>query len=64
VLASGTRHDEMVLARDERAVIAQVRRALAGQDRKDALRQLLDQLRGTASNHDFLRKAARGLASA
>jgi transcription termination factor Rho len=64
VLASGTRHDEMVLARDERAVVAQVRRALAGQDRRDALRQLLDQLRGTDSNHDFLRKVARSMASA
>jgi transcription termination factor Rho len=64
VLASGTRHDETVLGRAELAVVNQVRRALAGQDRAAALRQLLDQLRGTTSNTEFLRKVARSLASA
>ena len=62
VLASGTRHDETVLGRAEHAVITQVRRALTGNDRKAALQQLIEQLRGTPSNADFLRRVARSLA--
>jgi transcription termination factor Rho len=61
IAASGTRHDEAVVGRAELAVLAQLRRALTGQDRRDAIRQLLDQLRGTAGNTDFLRRVARTL---
>jgi transcription termination factor Rho len=61
---SGTRHDEAILTRGELAVTAQVRRALASQDRRDAMHQLLDQLRATPSNADFLRRVALTLASA
>jgi transcription termination factor Rho len=55
---SGTRHEEAVLSRAELAVTGHVRRALGGQDRRDAVRQLLEQLRGTASNAEFLRRVA------
>jgi transcription termination factor Rho len=58
IAATGTRHDETLLSRAELAVVAQLRRALAGQERRDAMRQLLDQLRSTASNNEFLHRVA------
>ena len=61
IAATGTRHDENVVGRAELAVVAQLRRALNGQDRRDAMRQLLDQLRTTPSNADFLRRVALSL---
>jgi transcription termination factor Rho len=61
IAGSGTRHDEAILGRAELAVVSQLRRALGGQDRRDAMRQLLDQLRGTGSNNEFLRKVAMTL---
>jgi transcription termination factor Rho len=54
---TGTRHDETLLAPAERAVVTQLRRALSGgPDRISTMRQLLDQLRGTRSNLEFLRR--------
>jgi transcription termination factor Rho len=64
VAASGTRHDEALLTRAELAVTAQIRRALTGQDRRDAMQQLLDQLRATPTNADFLRRVALSLTNA
>ncbi|WP_199512323.1 transcription termination factor Rho [Nucisporomicrobium flavum] len=61
--ASGTRHDETLQGPGELAIAAQIRRALNGQGR-DGMRQLLAQLRGTASNTEFLRQVARTLAVA
>ncbi|UQU64750.1 transcription termination factor Rho [Couchioplanes caeruleus] len=61
--ASGTRHDESLQGPGELAIAAQIRRALNGQGR-DGMRQLLGQLRGTASNAEFLRQVARTLAVA
>ncbi|MFI5891777.1 transcription termination factor Rho [Actinoplanes sp. NPDC051513] len=58
IAGSGTRHDETLLGRAELAVVAQLRRALTGQDRRDAMRQLLDQLKSTAGNTEFLRRVA------
>ena len=63
VAGSGTRHDELLLSRDEAAVVAQLRRALAGGDRREALQRLLDQVRGTPSNAAFLRRVALSLAA-
>ncbi len=60
---TGTRHDETLLSPAEMAIIAQVRRALGKSDRQDAMRQLLEQLRGTASNNEFLRRVAHSLAA-
>ncbi|GIF00685.1 transcription termination factor Rho [Paractinoplanes rishiriensis] len=56
--ATGTRHDETVLGRAESAIVAHVRRALSGQDRRDALQYLLGQLRESPTNADFLRRVA------
>jgi transcription termination factor Rho len=54
---TGTRHDETLLAPAERAVVTQLRRALSGgPDRISTMRQLLEQLRGTRSNLEFLRR--------
>jgi transcription termination factor Rho len=53
ITGSGTRHDEILLPADELALIHQLRRALNGQERGPALRQLLSQLRATASNREF-----------
>jgi transcription termination factor Rho len=54
---TGTRHDETLLAPTERAVVTQLRRALSGgPDRASTMRQLLEQLRGTRSNLEFLRR--------
>ncbi|GIF20205.1 transcription termination factor Rho [Actinoplanes tereljensis] len=61
VAASGTRHDETVVGKAELAVLAQLRRALTGQDPRNALNQLLDQLRTTNSNNEFLRRVATSL---
>ena len=58
IAATGTRHDEAILSRGELAMVGQIRRALGGQDRRDAMRQLLDQLRTTTSNAEFLRRVA------
>jgi len=63
VASTGTRHDEALLARDELAVVTRVRRALTASDRRDALQQLLEQLRATATNADFLRRVALTLAA-
>jgi transcription termination factor Rho len=63
VASTGTRHDEILMARDELAVVGQVRRALTGGDARQSLQQLLDQLRTTPSNAAFLRRVALSLAA-
>ena len=60
VTGSGTRHDETLVAPTELALMHQLRRALGGQDRRQSLQQLLDHLRTTGTNAEFLRRAARG----
>ena len=64
VAGSGTRHDEALLAPAELAIMHQLRRALGGQDRKQSLQQLLEQLRSTGTNAEFLRHLARSLPQA
>jgi transcription termination factor Rho len=56
VAGSGTRHDEGLLGPVELALTHQLRRALAGQDRRQGMQQLLERLRGTATNAEFLRQ--------
>src|SRR4051812_5668180 len=58
---TGTRHDETLLSPAERAVVAHLRRALSGSDRREAMKQLLDQLRATDTNFAFLRQVAGSL---
>jgi transcription termination factor Rho len=54
VAGSGTRHDEVLLSPTELALTAQLRRALAGQDRQQ-MHHFLDRLKTTSSNAEFLR---------
>ena len=63
VASTGTRRDEALLSRDELAVVARVRRALTAADRRESLQQLLEQLRSTPTNADFLRRVALTLAA-
>ncbi|MGX6600528.1 transcription termination factor Rho [Micromonosporaceae bacterium Da 78-11] len=58
---TGTRHDEALLSPTELAIVARLRQALTGQERRDALRQLLEQLRTSSSNNELLRRMARSL---
>jgi transcription termination factor Rho len=58
---TGTRHDELIVGKDELAVLAQIRRALTSGDRQQSLKQLLDQLRSTPDNRTFLRRIALSL---
>jgi len=56
ITGSGTRHDEALLSPAELALTYQLRRALAGQDRRQGMQQLLERLRGTTGNAEFLRQ--------
>jgi transcription termination factor Rho len=51
---SGTRMEEILLAPDERAVVTRLRKALSAMGNERALEQLLDQLKATGSNAEFL----------
>jgi transcription termination factor Rho len=56
IAGSGTRHDEAILSPTELALTHQLRRALSGgQEQRQNLQQLLNQLRNTRTNHEFLR---------
>ena len=59
IAASGTRKEEVLLTPDHLAVVRKLRRALLGTDSPHALDQLLDQLRRTSSNVEFLLHVAR-----
>jgi transcription termination factor Rho len=56
VAPSGTRRDDLLMARDEHAAVDSLRRALAGLDAQHALELLLNKTRDTASNQEFLRQ--------
>ena len=58
---SGTRRDELIVPPAELAVMAEVRRALAGQDPKRAAEQFLDQVRTTKSNAEFIARVTASL---
>jgi transcription termination factor Rho len=64
VSGSGTRHDEAILSATELALTHQLRRALTGsQDHRQNLQQLLNQLRNTRTNHEFLRHLNQSVAN-
>ncbi|WP_026313455.1 transcription termination factor Rho [Actinomadura flavalba] len=52
--ASGTRREELLMTPEELAVNWRLRRALSGLDRQGAIEQLLDRMKGTRSNAEFL----------
>ena len=59
VLQSGTRHDELLMGRDEHAALARLRRVLAGMDPQQALDVVVEQLRKTSSNAELLMQVLR-----
>jgi transcription termination factor Rho len=61
--ATSTRKDEILLAPDERVVVQRLRKALSTLDSQQALDQLLDRLRKTKSNVEFLMQVARNPAA-
>jgi len=54
VAPSGTRREEILLPADELAVMWKLRRVLSGLDPQQAIELMLDRLRKTKSNYDFL----------
>jgi transcription termination factor Rho len=56
---SGTRREEILLAPDELAIVRRLRKALQSRDSKHAVELLLDQLRKTRSNAEFLMQLLR-----
>jgi transcription termination factor Rho len=52
--ASGTRKDELLLTRDELALVRRLRKALGSADPQRAIEQLLERIRKTTSNAEFL----------
>ncbi|MBM7797407.1 transcription termination factor Rho [Microlunatus panaciterrae] len=52
--ASGTRREELLMGKEELAIVWKLRRVLSGLDGLQALEMLLDRLRKTQSNGDFL----------
>jgi len=56
---SGTRMEEILLAPDERVVVTRLRKALSAMGSERALEQLLDQLKATGSNAEFLFRISR-----
>jgi transcription termination factor Rho len=61
---SGTRKEEILLPPDELAVVHRLRKALCARDPQHAVDHLLDQLRKTNNNAEFLVRLARGAAAA
>jgi len=57
--ASGTRREELLMGREELAIIWKLRRVLSGMEDQAALEMLLKQLRKTNSNHEFLLQISR-----
>jgi transcription termination factor Rho len=57
--ASGTRHEHGLLTPAELAVVTKLRRALLPLGASNAIEQLLDHLRRTSSNDEFLTTVAR-----
>ncbi|MDR1449779.1 MAG: transcription termination factor Rho [Propionibacteriaceae bacterium] len=57
--ASGTRREELLLGREELAIIWKLRRVLSGMEDQAALEMLLKQMRKTSSNHEFLVQISR-----
>ncbi|HET6920743.1 MAG TPA: transcription termination factor Rho, partial [Jiangellaceae bacterium] len=52
--ASGTRREEILVSREELAVMWQLRRVLSALDSQQAIELLLDKLKSTRSNIEFL----------
>jgi len=64
VNASGTRREEMLLGAEEVKVTWKLRRALAGLDQQQALEIVLNKLKETSSNVEFLMQIQKSMPSA
>jgi transcription termination factor Rho len=53
-VSSGTRREELLLGREELAIIWKLRRVLSGQEAQAGLEMLLNRMRKTQSNREFL----------
>jgi len=58
-VASGTRREELLLGRDELGIIWKLRRVLSAQDPQAGLEMLLNRMRKTQSNREFLQVISR-----
>jgi len=58
-VASGTRREELLLTREELAIIWKLRRVLSGLDDQQALEMLLNRMKKTQSNLEFLHVISR-----
>ncbi|HEX6056004.1 MAG TPA: transcription termination factor Rho, partial [Intrasporangium sp.] len=54
--ASGTRREELLLASEELKIVWKLRRVLGGLDTQQAIELILDRLRKTKTNYEFLTK--------
>ena len=61
VSASGTRHEEMLMGDEEVQVTWKLRRALAGVGEQEALEVVLDKLKETGSNVEFLMQVQKSM---
>ena len=61
VNASGTRREEILMAPDETKIIWKLRRALAGLDQQQALELVLNRLKDTSSNVEFLMQVQKSM---
>jgi transcription termination factor Rho len=59
IQASGTRREELLLAREELETVWKLRRLLASMDSEAALQLLIDKLRATRSNEQFLQMISK-----
>lgn len=62
--ASGTRREELLMSREETAIIWKLRRVLSGLDGSQALEMMLSKLRKTQTNLEFLRTISKTTPSA
>ena len=61
VNASGTRREEILMAPDETKIVWKLRRALAGLDQQQALELVLNRLKETSSNVEFLMQVQKSM---
>ena len=61
VNASGTRREEMLMGADETKIIWKLRRALAGLEQQQALELVLNRLKETQSNVEFLMQVQKSM---
>jgi transcription termination factor Rho len=61
VNASGTRREEMLMSPDETKIIWKLRRALAGLEQQQALELVLNRLKETSSNVEFLMQVQKSM---